>query len=89
MNRRDRRALGDQAIHLIRETAKTCTEIDRAALRAKIDAASIRPTPGTSDLLARSVSGELPGTAKRGPKTVKVYDLTGMMLVHLKKGNYK
>lgn len=80
-----RRALGVQALHLIRESADACVTIDRAAIRAKVDAASVRPTPGTSDLLARPVNGRLPGIGD-SPKTVTVHDLVGMMPVHLKKG---
>lgn len=81
-----RRALGVQAIHLIKESADDCAAIDKAALRARVDAASVRPTPGTSDMLARRVDGKLPGLGD-SPKTVTVHDLVGMMPVHLKKGS--
>lgn len=80
-----RRALGVQAIHLIRESAEDCAAIDKAALRAKIDTASVRPTPGTSDLLARRVDGKLPGLGD-SPKTVTVHDHVGLLPVRLRGG---
>ncbi len=81
-----RRALGVQAIHLIRRSADDCNAIDKAALRAKIDVASVRPTPGTSDALLRPVGGEFSGIVPKGPKTVKVFDCVGLLSVKLRDG---
>ena len=83
MSSHTRRALGVQAIHLIRETAEIMADIERAALRAKVEAASVRPTPGTLDTLATPVSGKLPGIGD-SPKTVDVHDLVGLLPVQLR-----
>jgi hypothetical protein len=80
-----RRALGDQAIHLIRESGDLARDIDRAARRARIDAACVRPVPGTSDLLGRPLRyEEVPGVGMDGKlQIVEVHDLTAMAPCHL------
>lgn len=89
MSRR-RSVLGEQALHLVRETAKTAEEIDRVArrnaLRRKVDKASERPTPGTSDLLGRPMQvGTIGGIGADGKlRAVDTYDLVGMAPIHLK-----
>lgn len=64
----------------------------RRLLREKVEAASQRPAPGSSDLLAGPVGGELRGVGGLGnPKTVTVHDLTsgggtgGLAPIHLKR----
>lgn len=85
-----RKVLGEQALHIVRETAQQVREMDRrrSALRRKIDRASVRPAPGTSDLLGlplrvRSTGGIDPNGKLR---VVDTYDLLGMMPIHLKGG---
>jgi hypothetical protein len=57
--------------------------ISRRALRAKIERASIRPAPGTSELLSRSMSTEeTVSTVHRG-RSVVLYDLVDLAPVHL------
>jgi hypothetical protein len=81
--------LGEQAIHLVRETAKIVHEMDinRVALRRKIEKAT-RPAPGTSDLLGRPMRvGTSGGIDPNGKlRVVDTYDLVGMAPIHLKKG---
>lgn len=64
----------------------------RRLLREKVEGASQRPAPGSSDLLAGPVGGELRGVGGLGnPKTVTVHDLTsgggtgGLAPIHLKR----
>lgn len=55
-------------------------QVDREALRAKIDLASARPLPGTSHLLSenRPLAEEYHGVDRQGkPGKIKVYDLVG------------
>lgn len=83
---RHSRALGDQALHLIRETAAASREVDRQALRARVEAASIRPTPGTSDLLGRPLSCGVCGSIGVDGKlrAIDTHDLVAMAPVHLR-----
>ncbi len=57
----------------------------RNRLRAKVDAASVRPTPGTSDLLARPLRATtaygFTDTGKLGE--VETHDLTALAPIHL------
>lgn len=78
-------ALGHQGIHLVTATAAKVEELDRSVLRAKVEAASVRPTPGTSDLLGRPLRVETVGVVDGSGKVkaVNTHDLTGMMPVHL------
>lgn len=85
-----RQALGEQGLRLVEETAAKIRDIDKAAKaarRRRVEAASQRPAPGTSDLLAGPVGGVLPGVGGLGaPKTVRVHDLVdGLAPVHLKR----
>jgi hypothetical protein len=79
-----RRPLGEQALYVIHEAAERSAAIDRAvqreALRAKIDQASVRPLPGTSHALTENkpLSTEHHGVDREGkPGKVKVFDLVG------------
>lgn len=76
------------------EAAEAAAELAerRRVLREKVEAASQRPAPGSSDLLAGPVGGELRGVGGLGnPKTVTVHDLTsgggtgGLAPIHLKR----
>lgn len=86
-----RPALGDQGLRIVRETAEQVRKMDRcrSALRRKIAKASERPAPGTSDLLGRPLTvGTSGGIDPNGKlRAVDVYDLVGMMPIHLKKGD--
>ena len=65
--------------------AEKVAELDRQLLRVKVEDASVRPTPGTSDLLRQSLRvetvGAIGGDGK--VKAVDVHDLTAMMPIHL------
>lgn len=77
--------LGEQALYVIREAADRCQEVSREALRAKIEAASVRPLPGTSHLLTENkpLAEEHHGVDREGkPGKVLVYDLVGTAPVH-------
>lgn len=84
-------ALGNQGIHLVRQTAEKVAELDRQLIRARIEEASARPQPGTSDLLSRPLRAEsLPGVTVGRFGSFKLlmvesYDLTAMAPMHLKR----
>jgi len=62
------------------DTSSAHHQVDREALRAKIDHASVRPLPGTSHLLSenRPLAEEYHGVDRQGkPGKIKVYDLVG------------
>lgn len=86
-------ALGYQGIHLVTATAEKVAELDRAVLRAKVEAASVRPTPGTSDLLGRPLRVDaLPGVTSGmfgglRLQMVESHDLLALAPIHLKKDN--
>ena len=82
---RHSRALGDQALHLIRDTAAVSREIDRQALRARVEAVSIRPTPGTSDLLGRPLSCTTCASIGVDGKlrAIETHDLLALAPIHL------
>lgn len=99
MSRRQHRALGEQGLRLVEETAAKLRDVEKAAkaarqaVRRKVESASQRPVPGSSDLLAGPVGGELRGVGGLGnPKTVTVHDLTsgggtgGLAPIHLRRG---
>lgn len=79
-----RRPLGEQALYVIREAADRCQEVSREALRAKVEAASVRPTPGTNHQLSENrpladQDHEYHGVDRQGkPGKIKVYDLVGV-----------
>jgi len=81
------RTTADPALRLIK--AKGGEErghvASRRALRHKVEEASIRPAPGTSDLLGRSLSaGIAAGVDGAGRlRAAETYDLVGMAPVHL------
>lgn len=84
--------LGPQALHLIHESGATLRDIElraRQVLRRKVEAASHRPAPGTSDLLGRPMEVHTAaGIDGHGNlRTVDTYDLVGMAPIHLKKGD--
>lgn len=87
MSQPKRQALGDQAIHLIRETAETLRDVNQRAKRAAVEAASVRPSPGTSDILGRplQVRSSAGIDHKGNLRAVDTYDLVGMAPIHLKK----
>lgn len=61
---------------------------DRDTLRARLDVASVRPAPGSSDLLSRPLSHELVFGYTQGGKLsneAEVHDLTAMAPIHLKR----
>lgn len=80
-----RRALGVQAFELIRDTAEVCRELDRNALRQRVEEASVRPAPGTSNLLQESLGD----VVVAGHHFKGAWDATGLLPVHLllQKGN--
>lgn len=80
-----RRALGDQAIHLIHESAEAARDVERESRRARVDAASVRPTSGTSDLLGRPLRFMVaPGVGLDGKlRMVEVHDLLALAPIHL------
>jgi len=85
MSRR-RSVLGDQALHLIHDVmVPAMDELDRQALRAKVEAASIRPTPGTSDLLGTILEVRTSaGIDNRGKlRAVDTHDLLKLAPIHL------
>lgn len=53
-----------------------------AAIRRKVEAASVRPSPGSSDLLADDLWRE---EVRFGPRIIKVHDCTGMPSLALKR----
>lgn len=80
----------DPPLHLIRdpgdpETGTTTTTHDlalaRQRLRARIDKASKRPAPGTSNLL----QGSLSDVVVAGKHFEGAYDATGLLPVHLRR----
>lgn len=95
-----RRALGEQGLRLIEAAAARSQEIDkqrsdrdrdRAALRARVEAASIRPTPGTSDLLGRPLSCGVCGSIGADGKlrAIDTHDLLALAPVHLREHKLK
>lgn len=84
-----RRALGPQGFHIVKEAGRRAEElsVDVAAARREerrrrqkiVDAASVRPAPGTSEQLAN-----VDGSHGHGKMQVEVYDLVGMMPVKLR-----
>lgn len=94
---RPRQALGDQAIHLIKETAIAAEEVNRnarearKARRARIEAASRRPSPGTSDLLGSVLEVHTSaGIDNKGKlRAVDTYDLLKLAPIHLKRDTTK
>ena len=78
-------ALGHQGIHLVTATAEKMAELDRDLLRTKIKQASVRPSPGTSDLLGRPLRAVTVAVVDYDGKVkaVDVHDLTALMPVHL------
>lgn len=57
--------------------------LSRRALRAKIERASVRPAPGTSELLKRSMAVEESVSAVHRGRAVVLYDLVDLAPVHL------
>lgn len=80
-----KRALGDQALHLIHQTGERLRELDRNALRQRVEEASVRPTPGSSDLLGRPLSVRTcAGIDDDGNlRAVDLHDLIGLAPIHL------
>lgn len=77
----------DRPLHLIREpgdpeTSSTAHDLApaRQRLRARIDKASKRPAPGTSNLL----HGSLSDVVVAGKHFEGAYDATGLLPVHLR-----
>lgn len=67
-------------------------QFDRDTLRARLEAASARPSPGTSELLSRPLHTEtVVGHARRGDKLsmVESHDLTAMAPIHLLREGFK
>lgn len=65
---------------------------DPAVLRLKLEAASARPSPGTSELLSRPLHTEVAvGYMRRGDKLsmVESHDLTAMAPIHLLREGFK
>lgn len=58
-------------------------QADREARRAQIESLSIRPHPGTSDLLHRSLSQETFPSPISRVKEVEVFDLVDLAPMHL------
>lgn len=77
--------LGERGLHLIRESAQAAQEIERAARRARIEEASVRPVAGTSDLLGRPLRvTESLGTLRNGKVgVVETHDLVAMAPIQL------
>ncbi|HEY9013441.1 MAG TPA: hypothetical protein VIM84_00035 [Gemmatimonadales bacterium] len=73
------------ALRLIKGAEERSRAASRRALRRKVEEASIRPAPGTSDLLGRSMSaGIAAGVDGAGRlRAAETYDLVGMAPVHL------
>lgn len=85
-----RQALGEQGLRLVEETATKIRDIDKAAKaarRRRVEAASQRPAPGSSDLLGRTMAvSTSAGVDDNGKvRTMEVYDLVGMAPIHLKR----
>lgn len=78
--KRSRTALGEQALHLIRDTADALRELDRDALRRRVEEASVRPSPGTGNALQQSL-GDI--VAAPGHHFKGAHDATSIMPVHL------
>lgn len=80
-----KRALGEQGIHLIRDTAERVADFERERLRLKVEEASSRPHPGTSDILGRPLAvSEAYGRERNGKLgIVETHDLTAMAPIHL------
>jgi hypothetical protein len=76
-------ALGPQGLAIIPPAGSRAQDIARAALRAKIEEASIRPPAGTSEMLARSMSVEETVSVGHRGRVVTLYDLTDLAPVHL------
>ena len=79
---RPQHALGEQGLRLVKEAAEKAQGIERRALRRRVEEASRRPAPGTSELLSRALTVE---THAVGAREVKVHDLVGMAPVHLRR----
>lgn len=84
-------SLGPQALQLIRDSGELARDIDREARRARVEAASVRPAPGTSDALGRPLTAHtaarITGSGKL--ETTEVYDLVALAPVHLiRKGEW-
>lgn len=88
-----RNALGERGLRVIKEAADTAADIEKQAKkverRRRIEKASVRPTPGSSNLLARSLEVQTSAgiDANGNLRTVEVYDLLGMAPIHLATGD--
>lgn len=78
--------LGTQGLRIIHDTAVRLVESKREQRRRRIEEASVRPTPGTSDMLATALNVRMvAGIDHRGNlRAVTVYDLLAMAPIHLK-----
>lgn len=74
-----RNVLGTQALELIRDTGQVCRELDRNALRQRVEEASQRPAPGMNSALQTSLGDVLAA----GNHFEGAWDATGLLPVHL------
>lgn len=78
------RVLGPQGLHIVKEAASKLEDIDRTVLQQKIEAASQRPSPGTSNLLG----GRDYPTPHYWNGSHDLTGVEGLLPVHLPKDRY-